>query len=71
MTENNTTIERAYALVSLLQILSLATDGEQIAGKTFELSGGGKVLDMAAEMAFDILGELERAEMDGPKSATA
>ena len=36
MTENNTTIERAYALVSLLQILSLATDGEQIAGKTFE-----------------------------------
>lgn len=36
-------IARAYKLESLLRILSLATDGEQISNKTFEESGGGSV----------------------------
>jgi hypothetical protein len=70
MTAQKTTIGRVYDLVSLLRIASMAIDGEQNAGKSFEAVGGGNVLDMAAELAFDILGELERAEMNITKPAT-
>lgn len=62
---------RAYDLQSLLRILSLATDGQQIAGKTFEDCGGGSVLDMAAEMAGEIVEALEvlqRAELTRAKA---
>lgn len=62
MTEPKTTIELAYKLESLLRILSLATDGEQIAGKTFEQCGGGAMIDMAADMAGEIIISLELAE---------
>ena len=62
MTEPKTTIELAYKLESLLRILSLATDGEQIAGKTFEQCGGGAMIDMAADMAGEIVISLELAE---------
>jgi len=57
-----TTVERTYDLVALLKVLSMAVDGEQISGNTLEHIGGGNVLDMAAELAFGILGDLERAE---------
>ena len=62
MTEPKTTIELAYKLESLLRILSLATEGEQIAGKTFEQCGGGAMIDMAADMAGEIVISLELAE---------
>lgn len=62
MSESATIIDRAYKLESLLRILTLATDGEQIAGKTFEHCGGGAVLEMAAEMAGEIVSALEIAE---------
>ena len=62
MTEPKTTIELAYKLESLLRILSLATDGEQIAGKIFEQCGGGAMIDMAADMAGEIIISLELAE---------
>jgi hypothetical protein len=58
-----TPVEQAYLLESLLRVLSLATDGEQIAGKTFEFCGGGSVLDMAADMAGAIVDALEKVEM--------
>lgn len=55
------TIARAAKLESLLRMVSLAMDGEQIAGAGhFEKSGGGAVLDMAADMAGEIVEGLER-----------
>jgi hypothetical protein len=63
MIKSKTPVDRAHDLYSLLRVLSLAVDGEQIAGLTFNASGGGRLLDMAAGLAFDILGDLERAEM--------
>ncbi|WP_022705288.1 hypothetical protein [Pseudorhodobacter ferrugineus] len=62
MTKAKTTIDRAYNLMSLLKVLSLAVDGEDVAAATLGHVGGGRVLDMAAELAFDILADLERAE---------
>jgi hypothetical protein len=62
MMKNNTNIERAYQLESLLRVLSLAADGEQIAGKTFNASGGGNILDMAADMAGELVNQLELAK---------
>ena len=62
MSDGTTLIDRAYRLESLLRILTLATDGEQIAGKTFEHCGGGIVLQMAADMAGEIVSALEIAE---------
>lgn len=62
MTKDKSIINKAYNLESLLRILSLATDGEQIAGKSFEHCGGGAILDMAADMAGAIVEALERAE---------
>lgn len=54
------TIERAAKLESLLRMVSLAMEGEQIAGAgQFEKSGGGAVLDMAADMAGQIVEGLE------------
>lgn len=54
-------IDRAYKLESLLRVASLAIDGEQIAGAgRFERSGGGSILDMAANMAGEIVEGLER-----------
>ena len=62
MNESASIIDRAYKLESLLRILTLATDGEQIAGKTFGHCGGGAVLEMAADMAGEIVSALEIAE---------
>ena len=62
MSESATIIDRAYKLESLLRILTLATDGEQISGKNFEHCGGGMVLQMAADMAGEIVSALEIAE---------
>lgn len=61
------TIARTYKLESLLRVLSLATEGEQLAGKTFAKSGGGAVLDMAADLAGEITDALERAEKSAAK----
>lgn len=61
LVEANPTLDLAYKLRSLLQILSLAIDGEQIAGKTFEYCGGGSILDMAANMAGEIIDGIEKA----------
>lgn len=36
MNERNLTIEKGYLLQSLLNVLSLAIDGEQIAGRSFD-----------------------------------
>jgi hypothetical protein len=52
-------IGTAYRLESLLKILSLAADGERIAGVTFCDNGGGSVIDMAADMAGEIVEGLE------------
>jgi hypothetical protein len=60
MTATQTAIALAYQLESLLRILALATDGEQIAGRTFEGSGGGAVLELAADIAGKIVEALER-----------
>lgn len=54
-------IENAYKLESLLRVLSLAVEGEQIAGQTFAHCGGGSVIDMAAEMAGGVIVDLEKA----------
>lgn len=62
MTEPHSTIDRAYQLESLLRILALATDGEETSGKTFHQSGGGAILEMAAEMAGEIVNSLEKAQ---------
>ena len=62
MMESASIIDRAYKLESLLRILTLATDGEQTAGKTFEHCGGGTVIEMAADMAGEIISALEIAE---------
>lgn len=52
-------IDQAYKLSSLLRVLSLAVDGEQIAGTTFAFNGGGSIIDMAANMAGEIVENLE------------
>jgi len=56
-----TAINHAYKLESLLRVLSMAVDGEQISGKTFEYVGGGSILDMAADLAGEIVNGLEYA----------
>ena len=61
MNDTQAIIPVAYKLESLLRILSLATDGEQIAGKTFEECGGGEVIDMAAELIGQIIAALDMA----------
>ena len=60
-------IDQAYKLESLLRVLSMAVDGEQICGKTFEHAGGGSVLDMAADLAGEIVNELEYAGKARPE----
>jgi hypothetical protein len=50
MTAQKTTIGRVYDLVSLLRIASMAIDGEQNAGKSFEAVGGGNVLESDSEL---------------------
>lgn len=55
-------ILRAYRLESLLRVMSLATDGEQISNVTFEKSGGGEIINLAAEMAGEIIEGLELGE---------
>lgn len=62
MTDAQDAVNRAYKLESLLRILSLATDGEQIAGKTFEQCGGGAVIDIAIELAGELVVHLEGIE---------
>lgn len=52
-------IDRAYRLESLLRIMSLAVDGEQISDATFSKAGGGSLIDLAAEMAGEISAGLE------------
>lgn len=53
-------IDRAYKLESLLRVAALAMDGEQVAGAgRFEHVGGGSILDMAADMAGEIVAGLE------------
>lgn len=52
-------ISRAYRIESLLRILSMAVDGEQISGTTFTLSGGGAILDTAADMVGELAEALE------------
>lgn len=52
-------IDQANNLESLLRCLSLAVDGEQIAGITFSNSGGGSMIDLAAKMASEIVKGLE------------
>jgi hypothetical protein len=64
MTQPQTTIALAYRLGSLLRILSLAGDGQQVANKTLEQSGGGEIIDMAADMAGEIIEQLELAEIE-------
>lgn len=60
-------IANAYKLESLLRVMSLATDSTQINSRiTFEKSGGGAVLEMASEMAGEIV---ETPEM-GKREAT-
>jgi hypothetical protein len=56
-------VDRAYALESMLRILSLAADGEQIRTRGFADCGGGAVLDVAVEMAGEIVQQLEVAEL--------
>lgn len=53
-------IERAYELQSLLRVLSLALDGEQVAKTTLDQVGGRTVMDMAADMAGEIVEGLEK-----------
>jgi hypothetical protein len=62
MTRPKNTIDLAYRLGNLLQILSLAADGQQITNTTLEHSGGGDIIDLAAEMAGEIIERLELAE---------
>jgi hypothetical protein len=62
MIKSKTAIELAFHLESLLRVLSLAAEGEQIAGKTFNASGGGNILDMAADMAGELVNQLELAK---------
>jgi len=61
MSEAPNTIERAYMLESLLRVLSLAACSDQM-GRNLEQCGGGLVLDMAAEIAGEIVSDLERAQ---------
>jgi hypothetical protein len=56
------TIDLAYRLESLLRILSLATGRDEPGGKTFAQSGGASILDMAADMAGEIVDDLEMAK---------
>ncbi len=57
-----TTVKCAYDLLSLLRCLSLAMDGQELDGpRTLERSGGGEVLDLAADMAAELVDRLERA----------
>lgn len=69
MTDAQDAVSLAYKLESLLTILSLATDGEQIAGKTFEQCGGGTVIGMAIEMMRELVGHLEGNEARARKGA--
>ena len=63
MTKDKTSVDKAYDLMSLLKVLSLAVDGEEISASTLGQIGGGRVLDMAAELSYEILADLERAEI--------
>ena len=62
MSKSATIIDRAYKLESLLRVLALATESEETSGKTFQQSGGGAILELAAEMAGEIVNSLEKAE---------
>ena len=66
MTGAQTTIDMAYKLSSLLKILSMAADGGKFDGKSFVHCGGGLILDMAADMAGEILEALEVAANNAP-----
>ncbi len=55
-------IDRAYRIESLLRVLSLAVDGEQVSGTRLAFSGGGSILDMAADMAGELVEGLEIAD---------
>ncbi len=61
-------IAQAYRVESLLRILSMAVDGEQASGTTLALSGGGSIIDMAADMAGEIIEGLEVGEKDAGRS---
>lgn len=64
MSESQATIasNKAYKLECLLRILSLASDGQQVAGRSFDQCGGGMVLDMAADMAGEIVEALDHGK---------
>jgi hypothetical protein len=53
-------VRLAYQLESLLRTLSLAVDGQQTAGMSFEECGGGAVLLMAGDMAGEIAASVEK-----------
>lgn len=53
-----------YKLHSLLGVLSQAADGEQITGESLAKCGGGTVIEMAGEMAGEII---EGLEIGGPR----
>lgn len=59
--QDHPALHRAYQLESLLRVLSRASDGAAISGVTFEQAGGGAVLDMAADLAGQIVNDLETA----------
>lgn len=52
-------IKKAYRLSALLDIAALAVESEQTLGPAFEKRGGRLVMEMAAEMAGEIVDGLE------------
>ena len=67
-----TTLECAYDLLSLLRCLSLAMDGQYPEGpRTLVQSGGCAVLDLAADMAGEIVDRLDLAEREVKSSQVA
>lgn len=54
-------LNKAYDLESLLRVLGLAIDEEQICGKSLADMGGGPIMEMAADWAGEIVEHLETA----------
>jgi hypothetical protein len=55
-------INRAYDLSALAGVLSQAVDGSEISGKSFDQCGGGRVVELVAKLAGDLIDCMEAGD---------
>lgn len=58
----DTALDQAHTVESLLRVMSMAIDGEQICATSFADNGGGRLIDMSIQMMGDLIGKIEALE---------